>query len=148
MILEGEKLTPEAIARSDVLYCTRLQKERFEDLGEYERLRGGLIVDNATLKHAKSQMVVMHPLPRNQEVGEEVDFDQRAAYFRQLNHYVPLVFGVHSILTTALDEARVIRSNGLACLSACSVDDGMERLGYLGGCLLGVVFDTAEANLI
>lgn len=42
------------------------------------------MVDNAILKHAKPHMVIMHPLPRNEEVGEEIDFDQRAAYFRQV----------------------------------------------------------------
>ncbi|KLJ07829.1 hypothetical protein EMPG_16705 [Blastomyces silverae] len=86
LILESTELTPEIIARSDVLYCTRVQKERFEDLGEYERLKNAFVIDNAALKHAKSQMIVMHPLPRNQEVCEEVDFDQRAAYFRQMKY--------------------------------------------------------------
>ena len=85
LIHEGNELAKEVIARSDVLYCTRLQKERFEDVSEFERLRGGLVVDNSVLKHAKQHMIVMHPLPRNEEVGEEVDFDQRAAYFRQVS---------------------------------------------------------------
>ena len=85
LICESGELSKEIVARSDVLYCTRLQKERFEEPAEYERLRGGLIVDNSVLKHAKAQMIVMHPLPRNEEVGEEVDFDPRAAYFRQVN---------------------------------------------------------------
>ena len=86
LIFEGNQLTEEVVARSDVLYCTRLQKERFgNDIKEYERLRGGLVIDNTVLKHAKQQMIVMHPLPRNEEVGEEVDFDQRAAYFRQVS---------------------------------------------------------------
>ena len=92
LIYEGSELTREVIARSDVIYCTRLQKERFEDPTEYERLRGGLIVDNSVLKHAKDQMIVMHPLPRNEEVGEEVDFDQRAAYFRQVSLLPPVSF--------------------------------------------------------
>ena len=80
----SSELTPEIVAKSDVLYCTRVQKERFEDLQQYERLKNSFVVNNRTLKHAKSQMVVMHPLPRNNEIGEEVDFDQRAAYFRQV----------------------------------------------------------------
>lgn len=84
LIVESTELTPEIIARSDVLYCTRVQKERFDDLEEYERLKDSFIVDNKTLKNAKSTMIVMHPLPRNREIGEEVDFDQRAAYFRQV----------------------------------------------------------------
>jgi carbamoyl-phosphate synthase/aspartate carbamoyltransferase len=85
LILETNELTPELVARSDVLYCTRVQKERFADIDEYERLKNSFIVDNSVLKHAKSQMVVMHPLPRTAEIDEEVDFDQRAAYFRQVS---------------------------------------------------------------
>ncbi|OJD17100.1 protein pyrABCN [Emergomyces pasteurianus Ep9510] len=86
LVLESMELTPEIIAQSDVLYCTRVQKERFEDLSEYERLKNAFVIDNTVLKHAKSQMIVMHPLPRNQEICEEVDFDQRAAYFRQMKY--------------------------------------------------------------
>ena len=86
LIFEGSELTKEVIAKSDVLYCTRLQKERFEDVTEFDRLRGKLVVDSSVLKYAKQQMIIMHPLPRNEEVGEEVDFDQRAAYFRQMKH--------------------------------------------------------------
>lgn len=82
---EGSELTKEIVARSDVLYCTRLQKERFEDPADYDRLKGKSVINNAVLKFAKAHMVVMHPLPRNDEVGEEVDFDQRAAYFRQVS---------------------------------------------------------------
>jgi carbamoyl-phosphate synthase/aspartate carbamoyltransferase len=84
LLAVSEELTPEIVARSDVLYCTRVQKERFEDLAEYERLKDSFVIDNKTLRNAKSHMVVMHPLPRNREIGEEVDFDQRAAYFRQV----------------------------------------------------------------
>ncbi|KIV87247.1 protein pyrABCN [Exophiala sideris] len=86
LAVESETLTPEIVAKSDVLYCTRVQKERFPSLDEYERLKDSLIVDNGVLKHAKSTMIVMHPLPRNNEISEEVDFDQRAAYFRQMRY--------------------------------------------------------------
>ncbi|RAH44852.1 bifunctional carbamoylphosphate synthetase/aspartate transcarbamylase [Aspergillus brunneoviolaceus CBS 621.78] len=85
LVVESEELTPEIVARSDVLYSTRVQKERFADLEQYERLKNTFVIDNALLKHAKSHMVVMHPLPRNAEISEEVDFDQRAAYFRQVS---------------------------------------------------------------
>lgn len=84
LFAESTVLTPEIIARSDVLYCTRVQKERFDDLDEYERLKDSFIVNNAIMKHAKVHMVVMHPLPRTAEINEEVDFDNRAAYFRQV----------------------------------------------------------------
>ncbi|RAK97507.1 bifunctional carbamoylphosphate synthetase/aspartate transcarbamylase [Aspergillus ibericus CBS 121593] len=86
LVVESEELTPEIVARSDVLYSTRVQKERFSDLAQYERLKNSFVIDNALLKHAKSHMVVMHPLPRNAEISEEVDFDQRAAYFRQMRY--------------------------------------------------------------
>ncbi|CAI6052646.1 unnamed protein product [Clonostachys chloroleuca] len=86
LLVESETLTPEILARSDVLYCTRVQKERFPSVEEYEAVKNSYRVDNAALKHAKSSMVVLHPLPRNEEVAEEVDFDQRAAYFRQMRY--------------------------------------------------------------
>src|SRR6202012_5352152 len=72
LLTVSAELTPEIVARSDVLYCTRVQKERFEDLAQYERLKNSFVIDNKTLRNAKSQMVVMHPLPRNREIGEEV----------------------------------------------------------------------------
>lgn len=85
LVWAGNELTKEVVGRSDVLYCTRVQKERFEDLEEYERLKNSFVVDGAVLKHAKSHMIVMHPLPRNQEIGVDVDLDLRAAYFRQVS---------------------------------------------------------------
>ena len=84
LTLESSELTKEVVARSDVLYVTRIQKERFEDPSEYERVKGMYVIDNSVMKHAKSKMIVMHPLPRNDEIAGEVDFDSRAAYFRQV----------------------------------------------------------------
>lgn len=80
------ELTPEIVAACDVLYVTRVQKERFEDLAEYERVKGTYIISKETLTAAKSKMVVMHPLPRVGEILEEVDTDPRAAYFRQMEY--------------------------------------------------------------
>lgn len=92
LAVENEKLTPEIISRSDVLYCTRVQKERFPSVDEYEQLKDSFIIDNSVLKHAKSTMVLMHPLPRNKEISEEVDFDQRAAYFRQVSFHLYVMY--------------------------------------------------------
>ncbi|CUM54870.1 unnamed protein product [Debaryomyces tyrocola] len=86
LVLESEVLTPEIISKSDVLYCTRVQEERFEDKEQYLRLKDTYIVDNKILSYAKQHMCVMHPLPRTNEIREEVDFDQRAAYFRQMRY--------------------------------------------------------------
>lgn len=85
LLCVSETLTAEILARSDVLYCTRVQRERFESEEKYQQVKNSYRVDNATLKSAKNTTVVLHPLPRNEEVAEEVDFDQRAAYFRQVS---------------------------------------------------------------
>lgn len=114
LVHESTELTPEIVARSDVLYCTRVQKERFPDLDEYERLKNSFVIDNAVLKHAKSQMIVMHPLPRNTEIGEEVDFDQRAAYFRQVGFFFIRTSSVQfHMLTFILDEIWPLLSHGI-----------------------------------
>lgn len=72
------------LSSTDVLYVTRVQKERFSDLGEYETLKLRYVITAATLSHAKSAMVVLHPLPRVGEIAEELDADPRAGYFRQM----------------------------------------------------------------
>lgn len=82
----SNELTSEIVAASDVLYCTRVQKERFPDQAHYEAVKDSFVVDNRVMKHAKANMVVLHPLPRNNEIHEEVDFDPRAAYFRQMKY--------------------------------------------------------------
>jgi len=74
------------IADTDVLYVTRVQKERFASTEEYERLKHVYVVTPETLVRAKSSMVIMHPLPRVGEISESVDADPRAAYFRQMRY--------------------------------------------------------------
>ncbi|OTA94475.1 hypothetical protein M434DRAFT_394747 [Hypoxylon sp. CO27-5] len=86
LLCESEELTPEILSRSDVLYCTRVQKERFPSTEAYEKVKNSYRIDNATLKYAKQTTRVLHPLPRNEEVAEEVDYDYRAAYFRQMRY--------------------------------------------------------------
>ncbi|KAI9347662.1 hypothetical protein BDR26DRAFT_49189 [Obelidium mucronatum] len=76
----------EVIGNTDVLYVTRIQKERFADLAEYEKVLGTYVITNKVMRLAKEHMIVMHPLPRVNEIDPEVDFDQRAAYFRQMRH--------------------------------------------------------------
>ena len=121
LVLESDRLTPEIVAQSDVLYSTRVQKERFADLEQYERLKNSFIIDNALLKHAKSHMVVMHPLPRNAEIAEEVDFDQRAAYFRQVSLDLSIRPTDECMLTFFFffpftDEIWPVLPHGLACI--------------------------------
>jgi carbamoyl-phosphate synthase/aspartate carbamoyltransferase len=76
----------EVIGSTDVLYMTRVQKERFSTEEEYLRVKDAFILNNDVLSRAKSQMIVLHPLPRVNEIEPEVDFDQRAAYFRQMRY--------------------------------------------------------------
>jgi aspartate carbamoyltransferase len=70
----------------DVLYVTRVQKERFTDLAQYDRVRDQYVVDEALMAKAKQKMIVMHPLPRVNEISYGVDDDPRAAYFRQMRN--------------------------------------------------------------
>ena len=73
----------EAMPQLDVLYMTRIQRERFDDPYEYERLKDSYILDVEKMKLAKEKMCVLHPLPRVNEISVKVDDDPRAAYFRQ-----------------------------------------------------------------
>ena len=77
-----EKVLPE----TDVLYVTRVQKERFEDPADYEKVKNAFVVDPAIMKAAKQDMIVMHPLPRVNEISMDFDDDPRAAYFRQMEY--------------------------------------------------------------
>ena len=73
----------EAMPQLDVLYMTRIQRERFDDPYEYERLKDSYILTAEKMKLAREKMCVLHPLPRVNEISVKVDDDPRAAYFRQ-----------------------------------------------------------------
>ncbi len=77
-----EKVLPE----TDVLYVTRVQKERFDDPAVYESVKDAFVIDPKIMKAAKQDMIVMHPLPRVGEITIEFDDDPRAAYFRQMEY--------------------------------------------------------------
>jgi aspartate carbamoyltransferase len=74
------------LADTDVLYVTRVQKERFENHDDYEMVRGAYVISPETLEGAKDDMIVMHPLPRVGEISMDLDADPRAAYFRQMEY--------------------------------------------------------------
>ena len=74
----------DVIGELDVLYMTRVQKERFFNEQDYIRLKDSYILDKEKMKMAKSHMIVLHPLPRVNEIAPEVDDDPRAAYFKQV----------------------------------------------------------------
>jgi aspartate carbamoyltransferase len=76
----------EALATTDVLYATRVQKERFASEADYAAVARGCVIDNAVMARAPGRMVLMHPFPRVDEIATEVDADPRAAYFRQMEN--------------------------------------------------------------
>ena len=83
--IEVEKLE-DVIEDLDILYMTRIQKERFFNEEEYLRLKDSYILDGEKMKLAKDDMIVMHPLPRVNEIAIEVDSDKRACYFKQAEY--------------------------------------------------------------
>ncbi len=82
-IVEGTEVG-EVLPETDVLYVTRIQEERFPDPAEYAKVRGIYKIGVATLQDAKEDMIIMHPLPRVDEIDHEVDNTRHARYFQQV----------------------------------------------------------------
>jgi aspartate carbamoyltransferase catalytic subunit len=76
----------EALKSTDVLYVTRIQKERFPDLSDYEKIKGSYVIGDELLRDMKKEPVIMHPLPRVDEITTDVDTRPGAAYFRQVRN--------------------------------------------------------------
>ena len=86
-VAQAEHVRPDGvIGETDVLYVTRVQRERFENEEVYNSVKGAYVVDAELMRRAKERMIVMHPLPRVNEISNEVDSDPRAAYFRQMEY--------------------------------------------------------------
>ena len=120
----------EVMPQLDVLYMTRIQRERFDDPSEYERLKDSFILYEKNMEAAKPEMRVLHPLPRVNEISVKVDKDPRAAYFRQaLNgKYVRMAL-ILKLLNEAgnneesIDQYSVIRNriycDNPRCITSC-----------------------------
>ena len=80
---EHEELNEKVISDADILYMTRVQRERFTDLMEYERVKDVYILRNAMLKNVRPNMRILHPLPRVNEIAYDVDDNPHAYYFEQ-----------------------------------------------------------------
>ncbi len=80
----------DVIREADVLYVTRIQKERFPDPQEYEKVAGSYRVDGDLLRESKRDLIIMHPLPRTTEIAAEVDRTKHAVYFKQAFNGVPV----------------------------------------------------------
>lgn len=81
-----EERLENVIGDLDILYMTRVQQERFFNEQDYIRLKDSYILDKEKMKRAKNNMIVLHPLPRVNEISPEVDADPRAAYFKQVKY--------------------------------------------------------------
>ena len=87
-----------AIKEADVIYATRIQKERFPDAEEYNRVVGSYKVNNALLQQAKEELIIMHPLPRVVEIEPEVDKTTHAFYFKQAFNGIPVRMALLSLI--------------------------------------------------
>ena len=93
----------DVIPDADVLYVTRIQKERFPDLNEYDKVAGAYKVDREALSGCKSSLTIMHPLPRVTEISPEIDRSPHAAYFRQAFNGIPVRMAILSLISGVVE---------------------------------------------
>jgi aspartate carbamoyltransferase catalytic subunit len=94
----------EAIAKSDVIYMTRIQRERFADPSEYDRLKGSYVLRSGMLQSGVPGQIILHPLPRVDEIAVDVDALPGAAYFRQAANGVPVRMALIALVAGAEAE--------------------------------------------
>ncbi|UZE91908.1 MAG: aspartate carbamoyltransferase [Methanosarcinales archaeon] len=99
-VSEATKLE-DVIPNADVLYMTRIQKERFPDPSEYQKVAGTYRISAELLKDARDDMIIMHPLPRVNEIDADVDATKHARYFQQAFYGVPVRMAVMSLVLGA-----------------------------------------------
>jgi aspartate carbamoyltransferase catalytic subunit len=92
-LVESRNLA-EVIPRVDVLYVTRIQKERFPDPEEYEKVKGAYRITPDVLTKARDELIILHPLPRVDEISPEVDRTKHAKYFQQVSYGLPVRMAV------------------------------------------------------
>jgi aspartate carbamoyltransferase catalytic subunit len=95
---KSSSVLEDAIESADVLYVTRIQRERFPDAAEYEKVAGAYRVDNEVLSKANKDIIVMHPLPRVKEIAPEVDITDHALYFKQAFNGVPVRMALMALI--------------------------------------------------
>ena len=92
-----------SIPGCDVLYVTRIQQERFPDPEEYEKVKGAYKITLQTLESAKKNAIILHPLPRGDEIAPEVDGTKHARYFKQVHYGLPVRMALLGLVMEALD---------------------------------------------
>jgi aspartate carbamoyltransferase catalytic subunit len=90
------------IPKIDVLYVTRIQKERFPDAAEYAKVKGAYKIDLKILKNAKKDLIILHPLPRVDEIASEVDYTPNARYFQQVRNGILVRMALLSLVLGAV----------------------------------------------
>jgi len=105
-----------AMPELDILYMTRVQRERFENEDDYNRLKDSFILDIEKLKTAKKDMIILHPLPRVNEISTDVDNDPRALYFKQVlnGKYIRMAL-IDTLLRTKNKEQRTKTDEFVLC---------------------------------
>ena len=97
--VEHSEFNEETIAKADIIYMTRVQRERFTDLMEYERVKDVYILHNKMLEDGKPNLRILHPLPRVNEIAYDVDDNEKAYYFQQARNGL---FARQAIICNAL----------------------------------------------
>ena len=110
----------EAMPRLDILYMTRVQKERFDNEEQYDRLKDSFILDMPKLRHAKDDIIILHPLPRVNEIAYEVDAHPGALYFEQVRNgkFIRMAL-IYTLLKWAEEGRRPTSSVNLVEASPC-----------------------------
>ena len=92
----------DVLPKADILYMTRVQKERFADLMEYERVKNTYVLHNAMLDDTKDNLKILHPLPRVGEISEDVDLNPKAYYFKQAENGMYTRMGIIAGILTGM----------------------------------------------
>ncbi|MEA3453698.1 MAG: aspartate carbamoyltransferase, partial [Candidatus Caldatribacteriota bacterium] len=97
--IEETEDVEKALSVSDMVYVTRVQRERFEDPEEYEKVKGVYIINRTIIKKAKKGITILHPLPRVDEITTDVDDYKGAAYFRQAHNGLYVRMALLALIT-------------------------------------------------
>ena len=123
----------EAMPKLDILYMTRIQRERFTNQDDYERLKDSYILTRAKLETAKADLCVMHPLPRVNEISVDVDADPRACYFKQVENgkYMRMALILKLLAEYNSCEAEALQTvelEGVCCKNARCISQTEQEL--------------------
>jgi aspartate carbamoyltransferase catalytic subunit len=141
MIYDEVTSLEDVISELDVLYMTRIQRERFDSFDEYERLKDCYILTTEKMQLAKDTMRVLHPLPRVNEISVKVDNDPRAAYFRQaLNGKYMRMALIIKLLKEAgeglqLQEPQNVITNEIICDNPRCITSTEQELDHVFKCV-------------